>query len=57
MPITAILIPVADCVLLLHQLVIGPVTIYVPRLLSQKSVQTLQEKSVQTEKIPYFFST
>ncbi len=26
MPITAILIPAADCVLLLHQLVIGPVT-------------------------------
>ncbi len=29
----------------------------VPRWLSQKSVQTLQEKSVQTEKIPYFFLT
>ncbi len=28
MPITAILIPVADCVLLLHQLVIGPVTVH-----------------------------
>ncbi len=27
MPITAILIPAADCVLLLHHLVIGPVTI------------------------------
>ncbi len=26
MPITGILIPAADCVLLLHQLVIGPVT-------------------------------
>ncbi len=28
MPITAILIPAADCVLLLHQLVIGPVTVH-----------------------------
>ncbi len=27
----------------------------VPRWLSQKSVQTLPEKSAQTEKIPYFF--
>ncbi len=28
MPITAILIPAADCVLLLHQLVTGPVTVH-----------------------------
>ncbi len=28
MPITAILIPVADCVLLLPQLVIGPITVH-----------------------------
>ncbi len=28
MPITSILIPATDCVLLLHQLVIGPVTIH-----------------------------
>ncbi len=27
-PITAILIPAADCILLLHQLVIGPVTVH-----------------------------
>ncbi len=28
MPITAVLIPAADCVLLLHQFVIGPVTVH-----------------------------
>ncbi len=28
MPITAILIPAIDCKLLLHQLVIGPVTVH-----------------------------